>query len=193
MKRVLNGNQHRALTAPKPLENNNGAQAGAQANYNYKIEKENEPLPLPRKGEASCSQERGGNLSANPSLPSLVESQKASQEESPNSHSLKAHLSLLSRTGVRFPQKEWIMKDSDWISIWHSLALTLIDCGYLSVAILEKEAVKRRWKGRMIAEVAKALSIEAFEYQGETYWRLSEKVVPFVPRRDFSVQSAAQA
>ena len=85
------------------------------------------------------------------------------------------------------------MKDSDWISIWHSLALTLIDCGYLSVAIFEKEAVKRRWKGRMIAEVAKALNIEAFEYQGETYRRLSEKVVPFVPRRDFSVQSAAQA
>ena len=45
----------------------------------------------------------------------------------------------------------------------------------------------------MIAEVANALNVEAFEYQGETYWRLSEKVVPIVPRRDFSVQSAAQA
>ena len=85
------------------------------------------------------------------------------------------------------------MKDPDWICIWRSLALTLIDCGYLSLEVLQKEAVKRRWKGSMIAEVANALNVEAFEHEGETYWRLSEKVVPIVPRRDFTVQSAAQA
>ena len=85
------------------------------------------------------------------------------------------------------------MKDPTWISIWRSLAITMIDCGYLRLAILEKEALKRRWKGQTIAEVANALNVEAFEHQGETYWRLSENVVPIVPRRDFSVQSAAQA
>ena len=85
------------------------------------------------------------------------------------------------------------MKDPAWICIWRSLAMTLIDCGYLSVAILEQEALKRKWKGPMIAEVADALNIEAFEHDGQTYWRLSEKVVPIVPRRDLSVQSAAQA
>ena len=86
-----------------------------------------------------------------------------------------------------------MMKDPIWISIWRSLAITMIDCGYLSVAILEKEALRRGWKGSMIAEVANSLNIVVFEHQGETYWRLSEKVVPIVPRRDFSVQSAAQA
>ena len=86
-----------------------------------------------------------------------------------------------------------MMKDPDWICIWRSVALTLIDCGYLSVAILEKEALRRRWKSHMIAEVAHALNIEAFEQDGETYWRLSDKVVPIIPRRNFPVQSAAQA
>ena len=57
-----------------------------------------------------------------------------------------------------------MMKDPDWICIWRSLALTLIDCGYLSLEVLQKEAVKRRWKGSMIAEVANALNVEAFEH-----------------------------
>jgi hypothetical protein len=106
VKRVLNGNQHRALTAPKPLENNNGAQAGAQANYNYKIEKENEPLPLPRKGEASGSEARGGNLSANPSLPSLEENQKASTEVPVKlSHSESPLESALQNWGAAFRKR----------------------------------------------------------------------------------------
>ena len=85
------------------------------------------------------------------------------------------------------------MKDPDWICIWRVLAMTLIDCGYLSVAILEQEAIKRRWKARMIAEVADALNIEAFEHDGQTYWRLSDKVVPILPRRNFPIKNAAQA
>ena len=53
-----------------------------------------------------------------------------------------------------------MIKDHDLDEHWHSLALTLIDCGYLSLDVLEKEAVKRRWKGPMIAEVANALDVE---------------------------------
>ena len=79
-----------------------------------------------------------------------------------------------------------MMKDPTWISIWRSLAITMIDCGYLRLAILEREAAKRRWKGRMIAEVANALNVEAFEHHGETYWRLSgegaQRRLPLITR-----------
>jgi uncharacterized protein YdaU (DUF1376 family) len=96
----------KTLTPPKPLKSLNGVQASAQANYNYNLKKEKEPLPLPRKGEASGSEARGGNLSANPSLPSLEENQKASTEVPVKlSHSESPLESALQNWGAAFRKR----------------------------------------------------------------------------------------
>ena len=85
------------------------------------------------------------------------------------------------------------MNDATWVSMWRSLVMTFIDLGYVRLSVLEKEALRRGWKGKMIAEVAQALNVEPFEHDGEMCWRLSDKVVPILPNRNRSQQTAAQA
>ena len=107
IKRGLAGATSRGSgSPPNSLKTRNGVQANAQANYNYNLKKEKEPLPLPRKGEASGSEERGGNLSANSFLPSLEESQKASREEPIKLAQLESPLeSALQNWGVAFRKR----------------------------------------------------------------------------------------
>src|SRR5262245_57294588 len=69
---------HRSpMTAPKPLNNSDGAQADAQANYNHNVNKkeEGESSPLPCEGTASASLEEASKVvpfdRASPDCPPL--------------------------------------------------------------------------------------------------------------------------
>ena len=60
-RRTMNPRSLPAMTASKPLKNNDGAQANAQHNYNHnrKEKEESEALPLPCDSKASASLEEG--------------------------------------------------------------------------------------------------------------------------------------
>ena len=77
------------------------------------------------------------------------------------------------------------MKDdaAAWTVIWRALAMTFIDNGYCPRRDVERAARARDWHLRLVGEVLNALSVEAFDYEGEVYFRLSNKVVPIVPNR----------
>jgi hypothetical protein len=41
---------------------------------------------------------------------------------------------------------------------------------------------RRGWPFHKVEGAAKSLGVESFEYEGQTYWRLPDNVLPFVPR-----------
>ena len=80
-----------------------------------------------------------------------------------------------------------------WLKVWHELAMAIIDYGYIPYAVVEDVAKKEGWKASVLCGVFKALNIEVFDHDGEVYWRISDKVVPIVPRRDVANLKAARA
>jgi hypothetical protein len=70
-----------------------------------------------------------------------------------------------------------------WRFVWRTIAFTLAESGYFPLREMEEAAEQRQWPMKMVMRVADTLNVESFEWQGEQYWRLSDKVVPLVPPR----------
>jgi hypothetical protein len=76
-----------------------------------------------------------------------------------------------------------------WDVVWRSLVITFLDNGF--VWLVEKAAKERKWHLRLVTDVAAALDVETLDRDGELYWKLSDKVVPILPRRNEEPQQTA--
>jgi hypothetical protein len=86
------------------------------------------------------------------------------------------------------------MTDSEhWLPVWRGLALSLLRDGYCPTRAVEQWARENGVPLRVVSAAVSALAIECFEYAGETYWRLSGKVVPILPRDVRSAVTYRQA
>lgn len=78
-----------------------------------------------------------------------------------------------------------------WDAVWRSLVMTFLDDGFIWLKDVEKAAKKRNWHLRLVSDVAAALAVETLGRDGERYWKLSDKVVPILPRRNVEPQQTA--
>ena len=86
-----------------------------------------------------------------------------------------------------------VYRDKKYHELWRELVEALIDGGYIKEAEVDRVATARKWHRHTVLGVFQALNIEPFEHDGETYWRLSDKVTPILPNRGRKQQMAAQA
>jgi hypothetical protein len=76
-----------------------------------------------------------------------------------------------------------VYRDRKYRELWQELVECLLDEGYIKEAIVERVAENRQWHRNTVSGVFQALNLETFEHDGETYWRLSDKVTPILPNR----------
>jgi hypothetical protein len=76
-----------------------------------------------------------------------------------------------------------VYRDRKYHELWQQMAEVLIDDGYVSQARVEQVAEARKWHRNTVLGVFQALGLVTFEHDGETYWRLSDKVTPILPNR----------
>jgi hypothetical protein len=76
-----------------------------------------------------------------------------------------------------------VYKDRKYREFWKELVECLLDEGYIKQAVVERVAANRKWHHNTVMGVFQALGLVTFEHDGETYWRLSDKVVPILPNR----------
>ena len=74
------------------------------------------------------------------------------------------------------------VRDETWTLIWRALAQTLLRDGLYPMKSVERAARERNWRLRVVSDVALSLGIETIDVDGELYWRLSERVIPLLPR-----------
>jgi hypothetical protein len=74
------------------------------------------------------------------------------------------------------------MNDSRWGVVWRELALALLRHGYCATDAILQWSKENKFPPLLVRDVGAALAVETFEHGGEKYWRLSEKVVPILPR-----------
>ena len=74
------------------------------------------------------------------------------------------------------------VRDETWTPIWRALAQTLLRDGLYPMKSVERAARERNWRLRVVSDVALSLGIETIDVDGELYWRLSERVIPLLPR-----------
>jgi hypothetical protein len=84
-----------------------------------------------------------------------------------------------------------IYRDKNYRAFWRELVEALIDNGCVRETLIEEVAAQRRWHRNTVLGVFQALAIETFQYGGETYWRLSGKVVPILANKEPSQHAAA--
>jgi uncharacterized protein YdaU (DUF1376 family) len=97
-RRSMNHVHRSTRSAPKPLENNDGAQANAQANYNYNIERkeeEREASPLPLNGASASLEEKKEASRGEPVKNSQPLPQTPAPPESPSDSPLERALQNL--------------------------------------------------------------------------------------------------
>ena len=75
---------------------------------------------------------------------------------------------------------------------WQAVAAALIDAGSVRQENVLTFARQNKWPLPVFAEVANALDVEVFEWEGEDWWRLRDKVVPILPNRQAPQQASAQ-
>jgi hypothetical protein len=75
-----------------------------------------------------------------------------------------------------------MMNSEHWLPVWRGLVLCLLRDGYISTDALLDWAKKNKFPPKVIRAAAEAMACESFQYNGATYWRLSGKVVPILPR-----------
>jgi hypothetical protein len=77
-----------------------------------------------------------------------------------------------------------VFSDKSYRTFWRELVEALIDDGWIPESRVWRVAEQRRWHRNTVLGVFQALDLETFQHEGETYWRLSDKVVPILSRRE---------
>jgi hypothetical protein len=67
------------------------------------------------------------------------------------------------------------------LQAWPVVVATLIDEGFIPNEAFV--CYEQAWALETFESIKRDLNLIAFEHEGETYWRLSDKVVPILPNR----------